>query len=731
MSKFKQPIFNVPDPEQDPDEAAGDESGPEPSETIPDGIDMRRPADGQPLKIAEPVEPGPALRPLAKPRPPKKAEPARAFTVKRLDEVMRESAVAGTAGAQAPEPEEEPLDEDDFVGEDELLDEDELLRMAEDFDGEEVEPTPGEEAEETALDAVVLGPAQIGIFTVCLVLGVLLGMILSWRTVLPAAIIALMFSTALQRVVVSLKASRWLVTAWLLGIAAVMYFLILFAAQPLWQKNQKQFTNGIKVLTAWFDKSFDSEEEKAENGEKEAGDQAAPAAEGGITKFAGNLMQGFGEFTEMTRGFRIFLQLICFSAALLYLPILVVSVCPGLGKSAEGKLEGFYAWLGAGCLKVLNRSGQFSLVRLVKALLIGFLTAIGLQLAGITAWWFIAGCVAVVALICNLSPLLAAFLGALMLLAAPNSTRGIVGLALTTIVLVLAERRLHWYLYLMPMAKRYKLPPEMLGQKRAGASGRLVAMLPSLMSILVVVAIGYVVYEFIQVQHAGVKRAEQMRVARQHLANANIEEAVASYQGLLEKNPDDQEAALGLLRAYLEADKSAEAMEQADRIAKWQPAVISSPLARLRVYMADLMEQRSPRSVDKLKGYKEILQDIENENKSELQRQLGDKILAAKPKSPWGYYAKAQASYHEGDYTDSLTEAERGLEQNSEMLRLLLVKARSHNELKQYDECVEVCDQILGIDPELSEARSLKRLARRSKEETNTGDEPEAAPELE
>jgi glycosyltransferase involved in cell wall biosynthesis len=80
----------------------------------------------------------------------------------------------------------------------------------------------------------------------------------------------------------------------------------------------------------------------------------------------------------------------------------------------------------------------------------------------------------------------------LLLWAAPSLPRSIVGVVLTTAVLALAEGRLRWYLQLVPQAKRYHLPPELLQARAAGdgLAAKLVAIVPSLISVAVVAALG-------------------------------------------------------------------------------------------------------------------------------------------------------------------------------------------------------------------------------------------------
>ncbi len=701
MSDPNEPVFDAAD---DHEEGLGSD----PAETESDGIDIQRnlPAAGpaeasRPLRVARPENPSEYVPQSARRQNPAADEPPDdPHALLHRVEAEYDEGHAGAAG-------EEALDGD--------------------ADGE---------AELPYVEPIELGPTHLLLFGITLGLALLVGLFMYYPMAIPCGVLALVLGTGMCRLVANWRVSKWKTSTVLAVVGIAVHAFLVFAVYPAWAAHRAKFGQALIRLGQQLDNAAEkareefSGDEKTTAAEKAADDVPAPAAAaaeediGAATRVTTGADRLIRDFTTLAIWKRlvIFIQLSLLTTVFIFLPVFVQAAAPGLGTATEQPT--FRLQCGAFALKCIHRCGRFSVVRIFKAVLMAVLTAIGLAASGIDGWWFIAVIVGLVATICNLGPVVAVVLAAILVPVSPSVARAVVGLVLLLVVLILAERKLDWYLRLVPLSKRYNLPPEMLTRK--GSSGvRVLAFLPSIMSGLVILLICFTLFLVFDVHRSSTQREELLRRGRRYVRDFREDEAEDAFAEVLEQHPEDREALLGLIDLRIREEKFDEAMQLAKRIADWQPPSATAPMARMRAYIAETIEADSGRDIRAAEGYERILEATSGlADQDRLHRDLADRLRAVDKDSMYIDHAEALAAFHQDDYEGAIAAVSRGFDkaqkrgrdEHSSVIPLLLLKAEALFGMKDYLECAQTCGAILAIDGDHKRARELRRHANQQRE---------------
>ncbi|MFM1549306.1 MAG: hypothetical protein ACKJSG_07925 [Lentisphaeria bacterium] len=492
-------------------------------------------------------------------------------------------------------------------------------------------------------------------------------------------------------------------------IVAVAVALTFLLAYPAWQRQAVMFVVhagelGDRVLGAT--ESVDADLSGADHSAEF--DQASET----LSAHVSGIRERVDSFTRAGFGARFvfFLQFVAMLAGVLFMQLAIVSRLPAralpVGDSPPMAAERPQS-LG-------HRLRIASLTRLIKALIIALLAGVGFAIAGLDTWFFIFGCVLVVALFTRLGPYVALILA---LLAVPTvaswSWSGAVALV-TVIAMFAAEKRLHWYLVLVPAIRAGGLPREMYvgsreRRRRGIGFGWIFMFLKLLITAVVISALIYGGL-FIANQLMSETEQDQLLNHAETIWRENPGAAVEDYEQLLALNPGNRKALMGLVRCHVGQEDFVAADARAEDVGQWPPTP-STPGSLREALDAKILliynKVTPPPVHDPAEGYRYVLEALDGRPEAGEFVAAAEKLAALEPESPQANWFAAQGNFMAENHDAAVTWATKGLTIDDRYPGLHAVLAKVHSQRGETAAARTACEAELAIDPDNAEMSVL------------------------
>ena len=367
------------------------------------------------------------------------------------------------------------------------------------------------------------------------------------------------------------------------------------------------------------------------------------------------------------RRWSLFFQIVFCSAVFLALPLLM----PHESVPAPGVAGRLRALIAAGYGRVSLRFSQTCGARLVKAAALGLLTAIGLALAGLDAALFVAGCVGIFSLLARCGPSVGLVLALPMIPLASSWLLAAGVTAVLWVALIVAERKMYWYLQYLPALKTGWMPPPPAGDGRgfftgllAGLAGQLGRGLLSLAFLLVLAGFLYCV---VPPYLADQDREAALRQAAGVYNTHNPAASITNYARLLQQYPNERALLAGLARSYADAYDGTNALVWADQAVNWQPTLTpTTNTLPMQIYgVVKRLRAQPPAVINAQELYeymaRQWLAPDRQHPPPQVGRGLGERLLKVNPQSAWGHLLMVTALAQEKDYPAAIEHARQGL----------------------------------------------------------------------
>ena len=492
-------------------------------------------------------------------------------------------------------------------------------------------------------------------------------------------------------------------------IVAVAVALTFLLAYPAWQRQAVMFVVhagelGDRVLGAT--ESVDADLSGADHSAEF--DQASET----LSAHVSGIRERVDSFTRAGFGARFvfFLQFVAMLAGVLFMQLAIVSRLPAralpVGDSPPMAAERPQS-LG-------HRLRIASLTRLIKALIIALLAGVGFAIAGLDTWFFIFGCVLVVALFTRLGPYVALILALLAVpTAASWSWSGAVALV-TVIAMFAAEKRLHWYLVLVPAIRAGGLPREMYvgsreRHRRGIGFGWIFMFLKLLITAVVISALIYGGL-FIANQLMSETEQDQLLNHAETIWRENPGAAVEDYEQLLALNPGNRKALMGLVRCHVGQEDFVAADARAEDVGQWPPTP-STPGSLREALDAKILliynKVTPPPVHDPAEGYRYVLEALDGRPEAGEFVAAAEKLAALEPESPQANWFAAQGNFMAENHDAAVTWATKGLTIDDRYPGLHAVLAKVHSQRGETAAARTACEAELAIDPDNAEMSVL------------------------
>ena len=489
-------------------------------------------------------------------------------------------------------------------------------------------------------------------------------------------------------------------------IVAVAVALTFLLAYPAWQRQAVMFVVhagelGDRVLGAT--ESVDADLSGADHSAEF--DQASET----LSAHVSGIRERVDSFTRAGFGARFvfFLQFVAMLAGVLFMQLAIVSRLPAralpVGDSPPMAAERPQS-LG-------HRLRIASLTRLIKALIIALLAGVGFAIAGLDTWFFIFGCVLVVALFTRLGPYVALILALLAVpTAASWSWSGAVALV-TVIAMFAAEKRLHWYLVLVPAIRAGGLPREMYvgsreRRRRGIGFGWIFMFLKLLITAVVISALIYGGL-FIANQLMSETEQDQLLNHAETIWRENPGAAVEDYEQLLALNPGNRKALMGLVRCHVGQEDFVAADARAEDVGQWPPTP-STPGSLREALDAKILliynKVTPPPVHDPAEGYRYVLEALDGRPEAGEFVAAAEKLAAESPQANW---FAAQGNFMAENHDAAVTWATKGLTIDDRYPGLHAVLAKVHSQRGETAAARTACEAELAIDPDNAEMSVL------------------------
>ena len=492
-------------------------------------------------------------------------------------------------------------------------------------------------------------------------------------------------------------------------VVAIAVALALLLAYPSWQRQAVMFVVhagelGDRVLGAT--ESVDADLSGADHSAEF--DQASET----LSAHVSGIRERVDSFTRAGFGARFvfFLQFVAMLAGVLFMQLAIVSRLPAralpVGESPPMAAERPQS-LG-------HRLRIASLTRLIKALIIALLAGVGFAIAGLDTWFFIFGCVLVVALFTRLGPYVALILALLAVpTAASWSWSGAVALV-TVIAMFAAEKRLHWYLVLVPAIRAGGLPREMYvgsreRRRRGIGFGWIFMFLKLLITAVVISALIYGGL-FIANQLMSETEQDQLLNHAETIWRENPGAAVEDYEQLLALNPGNRKALMGLVRCHVGQEDFVAADARAEDVGQWPPTP-STPGSLREALDAKILliynKVTPPPVHDPVEGYRYVLEALDGRPEAGEFVAAAEKLAALEPESPQANRFAAQGNFMAENHDAAVTWATKGLTIDDRYPGLHAVLAKVHSQRGETAAARTACEAELAIDPDNAEMSVL------------------------
>ncbi len=535
------------------------------------------------------------------------------------------------------------------------------------------------------------------------VLAIVVAVVVSLDTAIVSAVIGVAVTASVGRLAGWLRAVK--VPSRMAGVAAcvlavVLLGTVLFVGSAVWQRQAAQYGARLCALA------------------REAAGLAAKHAE---TKTAGHwLVRGTTSVetalnqaaaTVAERRVKLWIQLTLWVGALTGIGLLRPRV------DATGWVRG-WGFLAGLLVRFFSKIGFWMSSRLAKAVVLVVLTGGGLQMAGVTAVWFVAGGVLVLALVVR-SVAIFVLIAVIPMVPWGAEWMKAGGIALgTCVVLYFAEKKLHWYLYLRPALASGLILPETHGGEEGHATRSLVGgiwktvRLATSAALLVVTAglLWVFIPAFLQ------KREQQQAVMKAAaMLESNALQATAELLKLAERYPDAPETLLELTKAYWLTGDTNKAMQYAESYAKWEPKPVDGDW-RAKWYRQLLAQLKMDQpTFNRAEGYEFLLRQDKStlEVPSKPRRALAEKIIALNPDSLIALAILANECLMSNETDKVIEYAGRGARLNPRDPAWHQMLADAYLQKKEYARAMAACDAALALNPDDSRSRNLRGMAER------------------
>lgn len=515
------------------------------------------------------------------------------------------------------------------------------------------------------------------------------------------------------------------------GIAVAVLAVTLLVLVPRWQQQGQLFSQQLRAWTLPPPPAepADWPADELAGGETQAAPATEPAAAARIggwvsevrERLAGVIQTVAAWADEVAQGLaaarvRLFLQLTLAVGTLLAVPVLRPL---GNDPAALTAVEKWWRATANLELKFVFRIGYRCASRLGKAMVLAVVAGAGFSAAGVTAPWFLAGGVFVLAVVTRWVAVGSVLLALVMVPWGGELARPLLGALVTGIVLDFAERKLHWYWCRRPALRAGLIPPagEAVAETTPARPGllRLASHLVRLItSVVLLGVIGMLLWTFLPRYQATQRRLEAVRQAEATAATADQDTAAAAYLALLETYPDERVALLGLVKVYAQDEYDLDrAREYAERYAKWEPAPPQSAGWRENVFRhAMKFFEPGGTELNRAAGYEQILSQIATwEGRTELLEELGRRAVALRPTSAVGLAAVATACYTRDELDQALEYAQRAVQAAGTTPGMHLLLAKVYFARKEWTKAILECDAELGLNPADPETETIRATA--------------------
>jgi hypothetical protein len=241
--------------------------------------------------------------------------------------------------------------------------------------------------------------------------------------------------------------------------------------------------------------------------------------------------------TVVKRRLSVFFQLALFVGVLM---AVVVLRPPEPG----GGVQKIWSTLGRLCVTLFSKAELWATSRLGKALGLGLVAGIGLQMGGVTAAWFIAGWALALGWLFRTTPLLIVLLAMPMVPWDASVIRVTLFVVGTGVVMFIVEKKLHWYLYLKPGLASGLILPEIHGSEQEGGGvsrlfGGMVTMLRAVVALVCLGLIAGALWVFVPSYQQQQERKKTILAATDFVEKGETKAATKKLIELEQKFPNE------------------------------------------------------------------------------------------------------------------------------------------------------------------------------------------------
>jgi predicted PurR-regulated permease PerM len=587
----------------------------------------------------------------------------------------------------------------------------------------EYEDPPLVDAEDNVPGSIRAGLAAIGLLLI-------VGAIFVNRSVAILSLaVAFVVAAAIPLLVVELRRARMhrlAATGLLFGIAVIVAQLLLFALYPAWQGKLAGYAINLVTLGEKVMEKVNPSEggtaptfgnEVVDETLRDARESANAMRRQTVDTFEKHrrvIAQRVHDATEIafTRRLMLAFQFALFLAGLCAIQYCFPEpepVAPSADPNAPAPRGHLRRALCSACV-----------VRITKGFIIGAVAAIGYGVGGINTWLFIAGVAMFLAIISSAAPAVATVMALIMVPLASSWQWALGAVAVTCLLLVAAEKRLHWYLVVMPGIKGGRLPAAFYKRqrpvatvRRSSSPGRMLMGIFSLcLHVAILGALALAVYVGYQGASASADRTRALAEARSQQRAKNYSQAIEAYEAILADQPNSRAAIRGLAQSYASNGNLTQALKYADQFAEWQPAPVPStadPIAFLRYKIGDLMGWIEKPGLSKHLAHQEILSVAERSGEGLFQ--ITERLLELDPKNLRAHAALASAAVENDDWEAAEEWARKGIAIDATYPGLHAALARALYHKDDLEGTIEAASHELEIDPENGLIEALRNRA--------------------
>ncbi|MFT5130324.1 MAG: putative PurR-regulated permease PerM [Rhodothermales bacterium] len=544
-------------------------------------------------------------------------------------------------------------------------------------------------------------------------------------------VVAFVVAAAIPLLVVELRRARMhrlAATGMLLGIAVIVAQLLLFALYPAWQGKLATYSGNLVTLAKTVMDKINTTGESGGNttfdnhtvdetlrDARETATKVKRKTTGFVEDNSRDFVQRVHNATEIVFFDRLLLAL---QFSLFLVGLCAIQYCfPEPEPVAANADPQAPAPRGYWRRKVC----AFCLVRTAKGLIIAAVTAIGLCVGGINTWFFIAGLAMVIAIISSFAPPVAIVLAIVMIPLAASWQWALGAVIVTALLLVAAEKRLHWYLVVMPGIQGGHLPPAFYKKpKRAvttirqGRSpGRLLfGALELCFSLALIAVLAGTVYIGYQGATAAAERDKALVDARNQHRDKDYAKSIAAYEAVRVQHPNNRAAILGLAQSHAMKGNMSKGLEYAEDFATWQPSPApdtSDPVNFLRHKMGSALGWIELPQYQRGLAYEQLLSVAERSGEHILQ--ITERLLRLDERNLRAHSARASAAVENSDWESAADWARKGIEIDDAYPGFHGFLARALYAQDDLEGCVNAADLEIKIDPENGIIEALRNRA--------------------